>query len=104
MMIVLSENNFDKTVSECRKPLAVDFYAEWCAPCQTFSRIFSACAEQTPDVVFAKVNIDEAKELARRYGVMTVPTVVLFRDGHAVASRSGVMNRQQLSELLSSAQ
>ena len=101
-MILLNENNFDKTVSECRKPIAVDFYAEWCAPCQSFLRVFSSYAEEATDFIFAKVNIDDAKELAQRYGVMTVPTVILFREGHAVASKSGVMNRQQLQTLLSS--
>ena len=102
-MIILNENNFDKTVSECRKPLAVDFYAEWCAPCRSFARIFSACAEEETDTVFAKVNIDGSEELAKRYGIMTVPTVILFNGGNAVASQSGVMSRQQLLSLLHSA-
>lgn len=79
----------------------VDFWASWCGPCQMFAPVVEQAAEAVPSVKFGKVNIDEEPELASRYGVMTIPTLILFREGREAVRSVGVIPKEKILAMLS---
>ena len=91
MMVVLIENEkqFDELVRG-EKPLLVDFYADWCGPCRMQSPIVDAIAEENSDVVVAKVNVDDVPEVAERFGIVSIPTLLIFKNGSLVKQFVGV--------------
>jgi thioredoxin 1 len=91
MMVVLIENEkqFDELVRG-EKPLLVDFYADWCGPCRMQSPIVDAIAEENSDVVVAKVNVDDVPEVAERFGIVSIPTLMIFKNGSVVKQFVGV--------------
>ncbi|MCL2153349.1 MAG: thioredoxin [Oscillospiraceae bacterium] len=95
----LSSGNFDKTISSgC---VLVDFWAEWCMPCKMVAPIVEELAEKYKDsVTVAKVNVDDENGLASRYGVMSIPTVILFKDGVETKRFVGVKPKQQYEQAL----
>lgn len=86
-ILQITKNNFNSEVMNSEKPVLIDFWASWCGPCRMLSPIVDEIAEETTDVKVGKVNIDEQPELARQFGVMSIPTLVLIKDGK-VAQRS----------------
>ena len=97
----LTADNFDDVVSERSSPVLVDFWAPWCAPCRALSPEFEAAARAFEGRVrFAKVNVDEAPALADRYGVRSIPHLVLFRDGRPVQMLTGFADRKRLEGFL----
>lgn len=100
-ILTLTRDNFDKEALEAQEPVLVDFWASWCGPCRMFSPIVDEFAEENEGrVKVGKVNIDEEPELASRYGVMSIPTAILFRNGEAAATLVGVQPKEKLEELL----
>jgi thioredoxin 1 len=91
MMVVLIENEkqFDELVRG-EKPLLVDFYADWCGPCRMQSPIVDAIAEENSDVVVAKVNVDDVPEVAEHFGIVSIPTLLIFKNGSVVKQFVGV--------------
>lgn len=83
--------------------LVVDFWAPWCAPCRQFAPVYEAAAEQRPDVVFAKVNVDEQQDLAGMFGVRSIPTLVIMREKVVLFSQAGALPGHVLSGLLDQA-
>ena len=82
MTAVVTETTFDQEVLQSETPVLVDFWAEWCGPCHAVSPVLDKIVEeQAGELKLVKVNIDEEQELARRYGVMSIPTMILFRRG-----------------------
>jgi thioredoxin 1 len=81
-------------------PVLVDFYADWCGPCRRLTPVLQQVARQTPTARVVKVNIDQSPDLARRYGVRSVPTMIVFRDGTAVAQRRGLASKAEIRRLL----
>lgn len=73
-IIKLTKDNFEQEVLKSEKPVLVDFYADWCGPCQMLSPIVDEVAEERDDIKVGKINVDEQMELAQKYGVMTIPT------------------------------
>ncbi len=89
----LTPENFKSTIENASVPVLVDFFADWCMPCKMFAPILEKVAEKTGDkVIVAKINIDEAEQLAAEYRVMSIPTIILFRDGKEVARNVGAMS------------
>lgn len=74
-IIKLTKDNFEQEVLKSEKPVLVDFYADWCGPCQMLSPIVDEVAEERDDIKVGKINVDEQMELAQKYGVMTIPTL-----------------------------
>ena len=92
--------NFRQEVLESEKPVLLDFWAPWCGPCRMVVPMVEAIAEERPDIKVGKVNIDEEFELARQFGVMTIPTLVVLKNGQEVRQVSGARPKQQILELL----
>lgn len=81
----------------------VDFWAAWCRPCHMFSPIFAAASKAHPELVFATVDTDREQELAARFGVQSLPTLVVLRDGEIVYSRAGVPKLRELEAIIAAA-
>ena len=93
----LNSRDFDKFVKEDK--VIVDFWAEWCNPCKIMAPIFEESAKEMKDKAkFGKVDVDENIELAQRFGVMSIPTTIFFRDGHQVDRVSGVLSKEDLAK------
>ena len=100
MSIHITAETFEEQVIKSTKPVLVDFYAVWCGPCQMQGPVVDQAAEKFPKVKFGKVNVDEEGELAGRYGVMSIPTLVLFQGGQAVQKAVGFHSMEELEKLL----
>ncbi len=79
----------------------VDFWAEWCGPCKMFGPIFDQTADENPDVTFAKVNTEAEQQLAGSLGIMSIPTLMIFRDGIQLFAQPGALPKAALDDLLS---
>ncbi|MDR0453203.1 MAG: thioredoxin [Deferribacteraceae bacterium] len=91
MPTVLTNDNFEKEVINSKKPVLVDFWATWCMPCKMLAPAIDALeTDFTDKAVFAKLDVDENKEIASRYGIMSIPTVLLFKNGEIVEQFVGV--------------
>jgi len=80
-IIQVDESTFDETVKGADKPVIVDFWAEWCGPCKMIAPVLEELASETDAVQIAKLNVDENPDIARRYSVMSIPTLLVFQDG-----------------------
>ena len=93
---VINKENFDEKVLKNENPVVVDFWAPWCGPCRMLSPVVDQVSEEVEGVSFGKVNVDEEKELAVRYGIMSIPALVLFKDGKAVDSMIGFRPKERV--------
>lgn len=96
--IEITQDNHDSIVSD--GITLIDFYASWCGPCHAFSPIFEASSETNTDLKYATVNTDEQQEIAAQYNILSIPTLVIFKDGKPVFSQAGVLPRPALEELI----
>ncbi|MFC1790832.1 thioredoxin [Patescibacteria group bacterium] len=103
-MIDLNKANFQKEVLESDLPVLVDFYADWCGPCQTAKPVLENLSKDYEGKInFGKVNIDQNQELAGKYGVMSIPTLVIFKEGKEVKRQVGFSGEGGVRELVGSA-
>ncbi len=98
----LTEGSFDESITEGDAPVLVDFWAEWCGPCKMIAPVLDEIAgEQEGNLKIAKLNVDEAPGIARRFEVMSIPTLILFKDGEPVKRIVGAKGKAQLLEEIS---
>lgn len=99
-VIKITKENFQTEVLESDKVVLVDFYADWCGPCKMLSPIVEQLAEERTDIKVGKVNIDEQQELAVQYRIMTIPTLLVFKDGEAAERSSGLVSQDEILEMI----
>lgn len=100
MALNITTADFDTQVLKAEGPVMVDFWASWCGPCRMLAPILEKAAEERPDVKVCKVNIDEEPALAERFGVMSIPTVIVFENGAEKARNVGLVQKDRLLALL----
>lgn len=101
----LNDQTFDATIASATAPVLVDFWAEWCGPCRMLSPVLDEIAqEQSGRSVIAKVNVDESPELAARFGIASIPTLIVFREGRPVQTLRGLRSRRDITQALEQAQ
>lgn len=101
-VINVTKENFDKAISVSDKVVVIDFFATWCGPCKMLAPVVEQAAEELSDVSFYKVDIDESMELAQRYQVMSVPTLIFLKNGEVVNKSVGAIPIEQLKDKISS--
>ncbi|MDG2261502.1 MAG: thioredoxin [Actinomycetota bacterium] len=94
----LSEGTFDEVVGSADKPVLVDFWAEWCGPCKMIAPILEEIASEQDGISIAKVNVDENPDIARRFEVMSIPTLIMFQDGEPAKRLVGAKPKASLLE------
>lgn len=99
-VIKISEENFKKEVLEESRTVLVDFYADWCGPCKMLSPIIEEVAKENEDAKFVKINVDEAQELAIEYDIMSIPTIVVIKDGKEVNRTVGLIDKTEIRAML----
>lgn len=102
-LIRLTHNNFDEIIAK-HNLIVIEFQAQWCVPCRAFEKVIGQTAKQYTDVMFAKVDIDDEKELAKEFHILSVPSVMILRERVIVFAQSGAMTVTALSELIQQAQ
>ncbi len=96
--------NFEAEVLKADKPVLVDFYADWCGPCRKMAPAIEALAEELADAaVVGKLNVDDNEEIAMKYGVMSIPTLIVFKNGQAVKKAVGVHAKEDLEKMIKEA-
>lgn len=101
MATQFTDQNFEQEVLKSDKPVLVDFWAAWCGPCQMMGPIIEELAEEVKDKYkVGKLNVDENRETASKYGIMSIPTLIIFKDGKEVRQFVGVQSKENLEEEL----
>ena len=98
--IDINKNNFDAEVMQSDKKVLLDFWAPWCAPCRMVVPLVEEIAEERPDIKVGKVNVDEQMELANRFGVMNIPTLIVMEDGKILAKSMGAKPKKAILNML----
>ena len=99
-VLTITKDNFDTEVLKSDNPVLLDFWAEWCGPCRMQIPIVHELADEDDTIKVGKVNVDEQPELARKFMVMSIPTLISFKNGEVYKKAVGVQQKEQLKEML----
>ena len=100
MALTLTNENFKQEVLDSDKPVIVDFWAPWCGPCKMILPIIEELSTELTDVKVGKINVDEQEDLAREYGIMSIPTLLVFKDGKVSNQAVGARDKKGILDLL----
>lgn len=98
--ININTNNFQSEVMDSEKPVLLDFWASWCGPCRMVVPIIEEIGEERSDIVVGKVNVEERQDLARQFRVMSIPTLVVIKDGKVVKRSVGAKSKDEILAML----
>ncbi len=98
-IVKLNTANFDQTIKE-NSIVLVDFYADWCGPCKMLAPVIEEIAAENSEITVGKVNVDESPELAQRFGMVSIPTLIVFRNGDVSAMKVGYLMKESILEML----
>lgn len=96
----INHESFEKIIAQDGKTVLVDFWATWCGPCRMIAPVLEEVAKERPDVTVCKVDVDEERDLALEYGVSSIPTLLVFRDGKVVNQSIGAMPKERVLAML----
>jgi len=100
-LIELDQNNFDEVVVNSDIPVIIDFWAPWCGPCKMMGPIFSKVSKKYPlKILFAKVNTEQEQNLGAKFGIQSIPTLIVFKNGHEIQRVSGALDELNLVQLV----
>ncbi len=99
-VITVTRDNFQTEVVESGKPVLLDFWAAWCGPCRMVAPVVDEIAEERADIRVGKINVDEQPELASQFGVMSIPTLVVMKDGKVAAQSVGAQPKEEILAML----
>ncbi len=100
MAVIINSENFESIVLKSDKTVLLDFYADWCNPCRTLMPVIEQISEENPDITVGKINIDNNPELAEKFGVMTIPSLFVIKNGAVVSSSAGVKPKRAILEMV----
>ena len=100
MALIVNKENFKNEVLESSKPVLVDFYADWCGPCRMLAPVIEEIAVERDDIKVCKINVDNDSELAAAYGVMSIPSLFVFKNGEVTNHALGALPKAQILDLI----
>ena len=95
-VLKITNKNFEEEVLNSNKPVIIDFYADWCGPCKMMSPIIDNIAEENSDIKVGKVNVDESQEISIKYNIMSIPTIIIFKEGKEYKKFVGVTSKENI--------
>lgn len=96
----ITSENFEIEVLKSEKTVLVDFYADWCGPCKMLSPVVDEVAQENEDIKVVKINVDEAQNVAMKYNIMSIPTLVVIKNGQEISRSVGVIDKSQILDMI----
>ena len=97
---IITKDNFKSEVLEHKGTVLVDFWADWCGPCRMLSPIVDEVAAENPGIKVGKINVDEQQELSAQFGIMSIPTLLVFKDGKKISESIGLIPKEQIEKMI----